>query len=109
MLSAIYFIRTQPLEVGRSFEIFIGDGGRVYRVPVHVVEKKLMKTILGRINVVRVDPGLFGPDRLIDNEKGEFSIWLTDDSRHIPVGGRIKSDYGTFDIKLKKIVSNPPA
>ncbi len=109
MLSAIYFIRTQPLEVGRSFEIFIGDGGRVYRVPVLVVEKKLMKTILGRVNVVRVDPGLFGPDRLIDNEKGEFSIWLTDDSRHIPVGGRIKSDYGTFDIKLKKIVSNPPA
>jgi len=109
MLSAIYFIRTQPLEVGRSFEIFIGDGGRVYRVPVHVVEKKLMKTILGRVNVVRVDPGLFGPDRLIDSEKGEFSIWLTDDSRHIPVGGRIKSDYGTFDIKLKKIVFNPPA
>jgi hypothetical protein len=109
VLSAIYFIRTQPLEVGRSFEIFIGDGGRVYRVPVHVIEKKRMKTILGRVNVVRVDPGLFGPDRLIDNEKGEFSIWLTDDSRHIPVGGRIKSDYGTFDIKLKKIVSNPPA
>lgn len=109
VLSAIYFIRTQPLEVGRSFEIFIGDGGRVYRVPVHVIEKKRMKTILGRVNVVRVDPGLFGPDRLIDSEKGEFSIWLTDDSRHIPVGGRIKSDYGTFDIKLKKIVSNPPA
>jgi hypothetical protein len=109
VLSAIYFIRTRPLEVGKSFEIFISEGGRVYRVPVQVVEKKRMKTIFGKVNVLRIDPELFGPDHLIANEKGEFSIWLTDDSRHIPVGGRIKTDYGTFDIRLKKIVTNSPA
>jgi hypothetical protein len=108
VLSAIYFIRTRPLEVGKSFEIFISEGGRVYRVPVQVVEKKRMKTIFGKVNVLRIDPELFGPDHLIANEKGEFSIWLTDDSRHIPVGGRIKTDYGTFDIRLKKIVTNSP-
>ncbi len=109
VLSAIYFIRTQALEVGRSFEIFIGDRGRVYRVPIRVVERKRMKTILGRVNVLRIDPELFGPDGLVGAEKGEFSIWLTDDNRHIPVGGRVKSDYGTFDIRLKKMVNNPPA
>lgn len=107
VLSAIYFIRTQPLQVGATFEVFIGDGGRVYTIPVKVVEKKRMKTILGRVNVLRVNPELFGPERLIDSEKGEFSIWITDDARHIPVGGRVKTDYGTFDIKLKKIVVNP--
>src|SRR6266852_954940 len=107
VLSAIYFIRTQSLEIGKSFEIFIGEGGRVYRVPVRVIEKKRMRTILGSVNVVRVDPELFGPDRLIDDEKGEFSIWLTDDSRHVPVSCRVKSDYGTFDIKLKRVVYNP--
>jgi hypothetical protein len=107
VLSAIYFIRTQPLQVGKTFEVFIGDGGRVYKVPVQVVERKQMKTILGRVNVLRVNPELFGPDRMIDAEKGEFSIWITDDERHIPVRGRIKTDYGTFDIKLKRIVSNP--
>ena len=106
VLSAIYFIRTQPLEVGKTFEVFIGDGGRVYKVPVKVVEKKRMKTILGRVNVLRVNPELFGPDRLIDREKGEFSIWITDDERHIPVRGRVKTDYGTFDIKLKRIITN---
>ena len=103
VLSAIYFIRTQPLEVGKSFDIFIGDGGRVYTIPVHVVEKKRMKTILGRVEVLHVQPELFGPNRLIDDEKGEFSMWITDDQRHIPVGGRVKTDYGTFDIKLKRI------
>jgi hypothetical protein len=104
VLSAIYFIRTQPLEVGKSFDIFIGDGGRVYTIPVKVVEKKRMKTILGRVDVFLVNPELFGPNRLIDDEKGEFSMWITADQHHIPVGGRVKTDYGTFDIKLKRIV-----
>jgi hypothetical protein len=108
VLSAIYFIRTQPLAVGKSFEVFVGDGGRVYKIPVKVVEKKRMKTVLGRVDVLRVNPELFGPERLIDSEKGEFSIWITDDVQHIPVGGRVKTDYGTFDIKLKRIVHNPP-
>jgi len=106
VLSAIYFIRTQPLEVGKTFDIFIGDGGRVYKTPVKVVDRKRMKTILGRVDVLRITPELFGADRLIDEEKGEFSIWITDDSRHIPVAGRIKTDYGTFDIKLKRIITS---
>ena len=106
VLSAIYFIRTQPLEVGKTFEVFVGDGGKVYKIPVKVVEKKRMKTILGRVDVLRVTPELFGPERLIDEEKGEFSIYITDDARHIPVAGKIKTDYGTFDIKLKRIITN---
>jgi len=109
VLSAIYFLRTQPLEVGKTFEVFIGDGGRVYKIPVKVVERRRMKTILGRVDVLRVDPELFGPERLIDEEKGEFTIWYTDDAQHIPVGGRVKTDYGTFDIKLKRIVKPAPA
>jgi hypothetical protein len=108
VLSAIYFIRTQNLEVGKAFQVSIADGGHVYQVPVKVVEKKRMKTVLGRVNVVRVDPELFGPDRLIDQEKGEFSIWVTDDHRRVPVDVRVKTDYGTFNIRLKRAVFNPP-
>jgi hypothetical protein len=109
VLSAIYFIRTQPLEIGKTFDVFIGDGGRVYTIPVKVIEKKRMKTVLGRVDVLRVTAELFGPERLIDDEKGEFSIWITDDARRIPVGGRVKTDYGTFDIKLKRVITSPPA
>ena len=106
ILSAIYFIRTQPLHLGKSFEIFIGDGGKVYRVPVQVLEKKKMRTVLGKVTAFRVEPDLFGPDSLIDDEKGQFTLWITDDDRHIPVTARIKTDYGTFDIKLKRAVYN---
>lgn len=109
VLSAIYFIRTKPLEVGKSFDIYIGDGGRVYTIPIKVVQRKRLNTVLGRVDALRVNAELFGPERLIDNEKGEFSIWISEDARHIPVGGRVKTDYGTFDIKLKRVITSPAA
>ncbi len=107
VLSVIYFIRTQPLQVGKSFEVFVGDGGRIYKVPVHVVQKKKVKTLVGKVNLLRLEPELFGPDRLIDDEKGEFTLWVTDDARHIPISAKIKTDYGNFDVKLKRITNNP--
>ena len=102
VLSAIYFIRTKPLHVGQPFDIFIGESGRIHCVSVLVPEKKMMKTVLGRVKVIRVEPQVFGPDKLIRTENGQFTIWLTEDDRHIPVGARIKTEYGTFDIKLKR-------
>jgi uncharacterized protein DUF3108 len=106
VLSVIYYLRTKPLEVGNSFEVPISDSGKVYRIPMQVTEKRRMKTLLGRVDVVRVDPELFGPNRMI-HTGGQLSIWLTDDPQHIPVRARVKNEYGTFDIKLKKIKRSP--
>ena len=102
VLSAIYYLRTQQLDLGKSFEVTISDSGRVYQVPVHVIEKKRIKTVLGRVSVVRVDPELFGEQGMVKS-KGQFSVWLTDDYRHIPVSARVKGEFGTFDITLKKV------
>jgi hypothetical protein len=108
VLSAIYFLRTQPLEVGKTLNVTISDSGRVYDVPVRVVEKKRVKTVLGRVEAVRVDPDLYGPNKMIATD-GEFSIWFTNDTKKIPVSARIKTEYGTFDITLKKVIQNSPA
>jgi len=104
VLSAVYYLRTQPLVVGRSFEITMTDSGRVFQVPVRVIEKKRMKTVLGRVEVVRVDPQVYGPEGMVRG-KGQFSIWLTNDNRRIPVSAKIKTEYGTFDITLRKVVT----
>jgi hypothetical protein len=106
LLSAIYYLRTQPLEIGKTFEVTVSDSGRVYQVPVRVVEKKRMKTALGRVETLRVDPEVFGPNRMVPTE-GRFSIWFTNDDRRIPVSARIKNQYGTFDITLRKVFKNP--
>jgi hypothetical protein len=106
VLSAIYYLRTRPLEVGKTFEISVSDSGNVYQVPVLVVEKKRKNTVLGKVEAVRVDPQVFGPNRLLTGD-GQFSIWLTNDSRRIPVSARIKIKYGTFDITLRKVSQKP--
>jgi hypothetical protein len=102
ILTVIYFLRTQTLEVGKSFDVPLSDAGRVYRFSVAVVERKQLKTVLGRVNAVRVDPALFGENGLV-RSRGSLSIWITDDSRRLPVRAQLKVNIGTFDIKLKRV------
>ena len=108
VLSAVYFLRTQQLEVGRSFEIEMSDSGRAVRVPVSVVERKRMKTPLGSVYALRVDAALFGERGMVRGE-GRFSVWISDDNRHVPVRAQVKVDAGTFDIKLKRVSYNAAA
>lgn len=102
ILTVIYFLRTQNLEVGKSFDVPLSDAGRVYRFSVAVVERKQIKTVLGRVNAVRIDPALFGENGVV-RSRGSLSIWITDDSRRLPVRAQLKINIGTFDIKLKRI------
>ncbi len=102
LLSMIYFVRTQKLEVGKAFEIPVSDSGQVYRVPVAVVERKRINCVLGRVNAIRIEPAMFGEGRMLRGE-GKMSIWITEDSRHLPVWAQLKLKIGTVDIKLKRI------
>ena len=104
IVSAIYFLRTQPLKPGQTFNIAISDSGRVFQVPATVVaEKKKMNSVLGKVVVVRVDVEMFGPGRPIEEGKGKMSIWVTSDERHVPIKARLSHDIGTLDITLKSI------
>jgi Protein of unknown function (DUF3108) len=103
LLSAIYYLRTQQLTPGQSLEVVMSDAGEVFRIPVRAVERKRMKTVLGKVQTLRVDIGLFGTDRLIRGREGNMTLWLTDDARRIPVRAHLDTDIGALDIKLKKV------
>lgn len=104
VVSALYFLRTQPLTPGQTFTIAVSDSGRVFQVPAVVsAEKKPLKSVLGKTAVVRVDVELFGPGRPIEQGKGKMAIWVTSDDRHIPVKARLSTDMGQLDITLKSI------
>ncbi|HMG73319.1 MAG TPA: DUF3108 domain-containing protein [Pyrinomonadaceae bacterium] len=107
ILTMIYFLRTRKLEVGKSFDVPLSDSGKVFRFSVAVVERKELNTVLGRVSAVRIDPALFGENGLV-RSRGSLSIWITEDSRRLPVKAQLKVDIGTFDIKLKR-VSYPEA
>jgi hypothetical protein len=109
IVSAIYFLRTLDLTPGQSFIIPVSDSGRVYQVPAKVVaEKKKMKSIVGKVAVVRIDVEIFGPGRPVEEGKGKMSIWVTDDERRIPIKARLSHDIGQLDITLKSIKRDEP-
>jgi len=107
VLTVIYYLRTQNLTVGNSFDVPVTDAGRVFRLSVRAVEEKEIDTVLGKVKTVRVDPALFGDTSLV-HARGQLSIWLTEDDRHLPVRAQLKIDLGTFDIKLKRVTYPQP-
>lgn len=108
VLTVIYYLRTQKLEVGKSFDVPVTDAGRVFSLSVAVVERKEIDTVLGRVNAVRVEPALFGGNAAVP-AKGKLAIWVTEDDRRLPVRAQLKVDMGTFDIKLKQLTYTEPA
>jgi hypothetical protein len=77
----------------------------VFRFAVSVVERKQLKTVLGRVSAIRIEPALFGENGLV-HSRGSLSIWITEDSRRLPVKAQLKVDLGTFDITLKRVSYN---
>jgi hypothetical protein len=109
IVSAIYFLRTLDLTPGNSFTIPVSDSGRVFQVPATVfAEKKKMKSVVGKVSVVRIDVDLFGPGRPVEEGKGKMSIWVTADERRIPIKARLSHDIGQLDITLKSIRTDTP-
>jgi len=100
MISAIYAVRLQPLSVGKKLEFSVSDSGLLYNVPLTVTAREQQKTIWGKVWCWRVEPDIFGKNRLIER-KGSMVIWFVDDARRTPVRAAIKTEYGNFDIKLR--------
>lgn len=107
VLTTIYFLRTQKLEVGKSFEVPVTDAGRVFRIVVTAKEEKEIDTAIGKVKAIRIEPAMFGDTSLV-RTRGQLSIWITEDERHLPVRAQLKVDLGTFDIKLKSVTYPQP-
>lgn len=101
IISGIYFLRSLPLAVGRTYELAISDTGLVYKIPVRVTAREQQKSAIGKVWCFRLEPDLFGPGKFLEN-KGNMSIWITDDARHLPVRSVVNYNGYKLEIKLKK-------
>lgn len=102
LVTAIYTLRRLPLAVGKTFELTVSDSGLVYKIPVRVTAREQQKSIAGRVWCFRIEPEVFGANRLID-QKGDMTLWITDDARRLPIRAQINLNIGRFEVKLKKI------
>lgn len=98
IMSAFYFVRTIPLSVGDTTKFSAVSGKKRYELKVVTHGREKMKTVLGEVNTVKVEPMLDGDGIFVS--KGRIFIWLTDDERRIPVLMECEIAVGSIKAKL---------
>ncbi len=97
-LSCFYFVRSMPLEVGKSVFINIFDSKKLWTTEVQVLRKERIKTVLGSFDTIVIKPLLKSEG--IFEKKGDMYIWLTDDNRRLPVKMKTKVRVGSITATL---------
>jgi hypothetical protein len=98
ILSAMYYVRIQPLGIGQSFEVPVNDGPRTVRLRVEVQAKEEVKTKAGTFQTIRVEPMVFSGN--LFKEKGRMFVWFTDDTNRWPVQMSAQIGIGTITASL---------
>ncbi len=83
-LSSLYYLRTRDdFIVGKPIIIQVHDSGKNWSVEVHTLGRETVTTPAGKFATIKVRT--FPKYEGVFMNKGEIFIWLTDDSRKIPV------------------------
>lgn len=104
MFSAFYFMRCFDFSRQNSFSVTVSDGRKFYQISAVKAGSKTIKSILGKKECLEIKPGqiqfnLTGKKQNPD----DLSMFLTDDSKRIPVliTGDIR--IGTIVAKLQSV------
>jgi hypothetical protein len=105
--SFLYFIRTIPLEVGRTY-----DFDRYFRpdrnpVRIKVLRRERIRVPAGTFDAIVLQPVI--KTKGIFSENGHAEIWLSDDARHIMLQLKSKLSFGSLNLYLKSYFPSPSA
>jgi hypothetical protein len=100
VLSAMYYSRTLPLEVGHSFALANHTDGRNYPLVVKVLGAERVTVEAGTFDCLVVEPFLRYPG--IFTQKGRVKVWVTNDRYKIPVLVKSKVIIGEVSAVLKE-------
>jgi Protein of unknown function (DUF3108) len=98
--SFLYFVRTIPLEVGKSYEFsryFQPEGNPVV---IRVLRKERIKVPAGWFNTIVVQPMISAPGLFSKKEGAE--VWLSDDNRRIIVQIKSHVIFGSLRLSLRE-------
>jgi hypothetical protein len=98
----MYFVRTIPLEVGKTYEF-----NRYFRpdrnpVLIRVLRKEPVTVPAGTFQTVVIQPVI--KSKGIFSEKGHAEMWLTDDSRRLLVQMKTDLSIGSLNLYLRGYV-----
>jgi Protein of unknown function (DUF3108) len=114
VVSAFYYLRSQPLQVGQKINLAVNDGSKTSEVLVEVQGREQIQSGLGTRSAVRVEPKIFGA---LYPHKGRMLIWFSDDPQHLPLRIKMMVSVGSITGTLVSVASsgekggtqNPPA
>jgi hypothetical protein len=105
VLSSLYYVRTRPLEVGKSYSFDANSGGKTWPLSVSVHTKEKIRVPAGKFECYHIEPILAGEG--IFQQQGKLEVWLTADERRMPVLLRSRVAIGAFDAELTEYSMSP--
>ncbi len=100
VISAFYYVRTQPLILGQTVYLNVFDSNKFLTIEVNVLAKEKVSLSDGReVDTVKIRPVLKSDG--IFQKKGDILIWLTDDKKRTPVRVETEVPVGKVVAKLK--------
>ena len=100
-IAFIYYLRSQNLSLGDSFNFFSAGNGIVKEVIVHITKVENIEVSAGAFNCLRIEPVSSDGKPLLKNN-GEMRVWLSNDNIKLPVKIELKTNIGTMVMKLKE-------
>jgi hypothetical protein len=101
VLSAMFYVRTLSLEVGKSVYIDNYADRKNYPLEVRVLKKERKKVDAGEFDCFVVEPLLQEGSGIFAN-RGKLTVWLSDDQYRLPVFMRSKVIFiGSISAELK--------
>lgn len=84
IFSSFYYVRTQPLEVGRRLVLDVSTSGKTWPLVVEVKRRETVRVPAGRFECFLLEPSL--RERGLFIKKGKrLEVWITVDERRMPV------------------------
>lgn len=108
-LSCLYFLRTlQDLPIGQSVFMDVHESKKNWRVEVQILARERVNVPAGTFDTIKVKAKIQYEGVLMD--KGDITIWVTDDERRIPVLMKGKITIGSITASLASSNQlNPPS
>lgn len=104
--SFLYFVRTIPLEVGKTYEVPRYFNPKANPVRIRVLRKETIKVPAGEFQTVVLQPQF--QSRGIFSEDGKAEVWITDDPYRMMVQMKSSLKVGSINLYLRRYV-RPPA
>ena len=102
VLSSLYYIRTRNLIVGQEYVLDAQSGDGRGRLKSRCSKKEKISVPAGTFECYVVEPSI-REGAGIFQQKGKLSVWLTADSRKIPVLMRSEIAVGSIEARLKSM------